>query len=204
MRVRAEVASRQRHIDRFIGTKLTDLISPTSPDWITLGNAKIRNVRDATVLKQASGLQVTTGFEVSFGIPVVSVAVVGSGAASAMIEIIALHSPYVVDRVQEAQPTNGAMTKAAASDIIDSLLVAVSAPMTILGLVVVPLVNEVTAGQWKKVAQAPMLASALDYANGAVPEPASLASVKDQLTDAMQDLFDPSATTRNGRVNKNA
>ena len=167
----------------------------SSADWITLGNVKVRALGGDTVISQA-GLQVNKSFIVSFGFPVVSVEIVGSGNNTQQIGVVAMHYPYVVDELQAAQPVNNSSTAAVRGDIIDYLMVTVSAPMTVKELLVVPLLSEVL-GSWQKIADAPLLATAQSLAAtnpwGQLP-----ATVQGQLTDAMLSLYDPSITNPDG------
>lgn len=171
-----------------------------SPDWITLGNVKVRALGGNTVINQTTGLQVNKSFVVSFGFPVVSVEIIGSGNAKQTIGVVAMHFPYIVDELGTAQPTTNSPTAAVRGDIIDYLIVTVSAPMTIRELVVVPLLAEVTTGTWQKITDAPLLATAQDFAASRVLRLPLRATTQGQLTGAMQSLFDPSVTYPNGAV----
>ena len=157
-----------------------------------------------------TGLALASVLIVQFFVPVRSVAVVGSGAANATLVMAACHAPAFDDaNVTEqiiAQPVNGATTEAVSFDLIDTLFLAASAPMTIAALKV-STVSSAMANDWQRVGDIVMPAGAADTQCSAsdTTQPfagseTATSSVSQGLRDALMGLFDERVRDANGNV----
>lgn len=156
-----------------------------------------------------TGLTLNGMLVVQFLVPVRGVAVVGSGAANETLGIAACHAPVFDDaniaEIIVPQPMNGATTAPVFFDLIDTLVLVTSAPMTIAALKISTIASTMAA-DWQKVAD--ILPAGLTDAPSGSPDTSqpfggsapTTSRAARGLRDALLDLFDPRVRRANGTI----